>query len=48
MVADREAMWIRAITAASASSANRIRIVPSSFTPETYKAGKDSIQWLIP
>jgi ABC-type uncharacterized transport system permease subunit len=46
MVADREVMWMDAIAVASASSANRIRVVPSSLTLATYKAGKDSIQWL--
>jgi hypothetical protein len=46
MVADRDAMWIRAITAASASSANRTRVLPSSLTPGTYKAGNDPIRWL--
>jgi hypothetical protein len=36
-------MWMLAITPAPASSANRIRVLPSSLTPATYKAGKDSI-----
>jgi hypothetical protein len=48
MAADREVMWIRAITAASASSAHRIRVVPSALTRETYPAGKDPIQRLNP
>jgi DNA-binding PadR family transcriptional regulator len=39
-------MWIRAITAASASSANRTRVLPSSLTTGTYKTSKDPIQRL--
>ena len=39
-------MWIRAITAASASSARRTRVLPSSLTTGTYKTSRDLIQRL--
>ena len=46
MAAAREVMWIRAITAASASSARRTLVLPSSLTTGTYKTSKDLIQRL--
>jgi hypothetical protein len=36
-------MWMRAIKAASASTANRIRVLPSSLTSGNYKATKNSV-----
>jgi DNA-binding PadR family transcriptional regulator len=39
-------MWIRAIAAASASAANRTRVLPSALTTGTYKTSRDPIQRL--
>ncbi|GHH63098.1 hypothetical protein GCM10017673_03390 [Streptosporangium violaceochromogenes] len=46
MAAAREIMWMCAISSASEPSASRIFVVPSSFTPGTYRSHRSPVQRL--